>query len=365
MKSKKYIPLVIILTFIFILIYVILAVKPLGKDYKYNPEWKININNPTIKNIVNTENQAYFKLGQAMGYFTDDGDISYFKSFPSKAAISDYYFAPYSTDGKPITFYDNFGNEKGILEAPGFPRFYEDRIYVFEPGGNSFVMADNTGKTLWSVENTIPITAFSSKKKYTAVGYANGIINVINNSNGQIDLSYAPGGSDYPVILGLDISEDGQYIASISGHNRQRFVLSKRENNQPKIIYHDFLSSELYRPTIVQFCKNDTKIIYNYEAHLGIYDINTKENRNFNICNPTNKPLKPFDVKVLSIEETDNLILALGKNEQEYTVFILENTDTLIGQFTFEAETAFIRTLNNDFYIGKDSSISKISLHRE
>ena len=359
MKSKKSILVLIILTFIFILLYTILAARPLGVDHQFNPEWKINITNPTIKNIAPTNNYKSFKLGQSLGYFTEDGDIIFYKTFPSKAAVSDHFFATYSTDADKTIIYDYLGNEKGELEAAGFPNFFEDRIYVFLPGGNSFVMADSSGKTLWKVENTIPITAFSSKSAYTAAGYADGTIKIINNSTGIVEVNYAPGGSDYPIILGLDVSEDGQYIASISGHNRQRFVLSKKENNQPKIIYHRFLDSDVKQQTLVKFCDNDSKVIYNMEKSAGIYDLALKQDKIFNLKNKNS----PYDnTRLISISESDNLIFLLGKCKEAYTVYIFEKNNSLAGTFCFNASSAFLSIMNEELYIGKDLSISKISL---
>ena len=354
MKTKKHTPIYIFLAFLFIIIYIIFAVKPLGKEYQFTPQWRKNIATPSVKNVPAGTQKIYYKLGQSIGYFTEDGQITTFKSFPSKASISSDYYAIYTTEDSQITFYNNLNQEQGIFEISGFPYFEENRIFMFLPGGASFARCDSKGKVIWNNENTVPITAFSSKEKYTAAGYADGSIKIIDNDTGFETLCFAPGGSDYKVILGLDVSSNGEYIASVSGHNKQRFVLTKNEGKQPKIVYHTYLDSDMIRQTVVKFCKDDKRILYNYDGNLGIYNLETQKNSTIKI-----------DKTVIAVEETDSLIFVLGKKDKEYTVYIIEKTDTLEGSFTFEADTAFIKTFNNNLYVGQDTSISKVRISKE
>ena len=55
----------------------------------------------------------------------------------------------------------------------------------------------------------------------------------------------------------------------------------------------------------------------------------------------------------------------MGKEKNNYTVSIIDNTDTLEGSFSFTADSAFIHAEDNNIYLGKDSSISKISISKE
>lgn len=353
MKQKRHIGLAIFLLLLISIIYIILAAKPLNKEYTFTPIWKISIANPVL-NQSSLKTQSYFHLGQTLGYFDENGNISLFKTFASKVSISDSYFATYNSEAKNTEFFKADGSSAGIIEASGFPYFSNDLIYVFLPGGCSFSKCSETGKILWTFEGTFPITAFAAKEKFTAVGLSNGSIKVLNNENGSTEIDFAPGGSDYPVILGLDISEDGQYIASISGHKQQRFVLSHREENQQKIIYHRFFDHDSPYQTLVHFSKDGKRVFYNYYKGLGIYNLENKTEHSLEIKD-----------KLLSIEETDDLTLLLGKDKNNYTVSIIDNTDTLEGAFSFTADSAFIHAADNNIYLGKDSSISKIAISKE
>ena len=353
MKTKKHFGLAFFLIILLSATYIILSVKPLNKEYSFTPVWKINTSNPVISRTA-VKPQSYFHLGQTLGYFDEDGNISLYKTFPEKLSISDSYYATYSSEAENTEFFNPDGSKAGIIEACGFPYFSGNLIYVFLPGGSSFSKCSETGSILWTFEGTFPITAFSAKEKYTAVGLANGTIKVLNNENGMTEIDFAPGGSDYPVILGLDISEDGQYIASISGHRQQRFVLSRREENQQKIIYHKFFEHDSPYRSIVHFTKDGKRVFYNFYRGLGIYDLNSKSEQNLQIKD-----------KLISIEETDDLVILLGKEKTTYTVSLIDNTNTLEGSFSFTADSAFLHAADNNIYLGKDNSISKLAVSRE
>lgn len=350
---KKQVSFYIILTIIFTALYITFAAKPLAKEYQFTPVWKISTANPAVTDH-DGGSLMHFHLGQTLGYFTEDGKITAFQTFPDRASVSDFYYATYNAQSSDIPFFKSNGEQAGTIMASGYPFFQDDLIYVFLPGGSSFSKCDDSGKVAWTYEGVMPITAFAAKRLYTAAGFADGTIKVFNNQTGTVEVDYAPGGSDYPVILGLDISDDGQYVAAISGHNQQRFTLSRREESQQKILFHSFLSTDSPYRTLVHFCKNGSRVLYNYQGAVGIYDL--RQNRNTII---------PVKDKVISIKENEHFVYLLSKRESEYTVSVIEKTDTLEGSFSFTAQSAFISTDGASLYIGKDSTISRISVSQE
>lgn len=351
MKTAKRIRVFILLGAIFIILYLFFAAKPLAKEYQFTPVWNANISFPIQKVSALNEKPIHFHLGQTLGYFDSEGTITHFKTFPSKASVSDYYYATYDSSANNLPFYFPDGNQAGVIKASGYPYFAENLIYVFLPGGASFAKCDEEGNIAWQYEGVIPITAFSAKKKFTAIGLSDGTIKVFENETGTIQIIFAPGGSDYNVILGLDVSENGEYIASVSGHDQQRFVLSRKEGAQQKIIYHTFLQTDSPYRTLVHFCDDKKRVFYNYENNLGIFDLKTGKNS-----------VVTLKSKAVSIEESDDFLYLLSKKQNEYTVSMIENTNTLAGSFSFEAETAFIHAVDNNLYVGKDNSISRLTI---
>ncbi|MCF0241001.1 MAG: hypothetical protein HUK25_00090, partial [Treponema sp.] len=179
-------------------------------------------------------------------------------------------------------------------------------------------------------------------------------VKVFDNESGKVAVEYAPGGSDYGVILGIDISEDGQYIATVSGHDNQRFVLAKKENTQVRILFHEFLPNGLSVQQDIHFTKDGKSVFYNFNGGVGILNIEDAVNTRLDI-----------PARVISIEESDDLVFILGKNKNEYTVYICEKTNSIAGSFSFTADTAFIKAFGNKLYIGKDNSISKINITKK
>lgn len=355
MKNKQHVGLIVFLSFLFIILYVFLSAKPLAKEYQFIPQWTISTSNPTVKDISSIKDEKlYFHLGQTIGYFTKNGDLTLFKTFPGKVSISDNYYSIYETDSSNIEFFNCDNTLTGKIDINGFPYFVDNNIYVFIPGGASFAKCKTSGELNWTYEGTLPITAFAANQNFTTAGFADGSITVLNNSDGAVVSSYEPGGSDYPVILGLDISPDSKYVASISGRNPQRFVLSECNENQHKVIYHKFLESDSPYRTAVYFTKDSNRVLYDTKSNLGLYDISKNKNYTF-----------PIKDRVISFKENNNFIYILTNNKNTYTVYLIGNSNVLEGSFSFQANTAFIHTDDEHLYIGKDTSISCMLIDRE
>ena len=352
MKTKKDNSLAIILSIIFIVLYIILAAKPLAKEYSFTPVWKIDTTAKTQEDSAATA--IPFKLNQTAGYFSEDGKLLYAKPYPSKAAVSESFYSLYNTSGSEIPIYKKNGELYAKIQASGFPFFENDNLFVFLAGGSSFAKYSTEGKQQWLYEGIFPITAFKSTKKYTAVGFADGKIKLFDNQTGSVIMTYEPAGSNYPIVIGIAVSNDGQYIASVSGQEEQRFVIAKNENSKSKIIYHEFLESDLTRRTQVYFSQDGKRVLFDSGNKLGIYDFEKDKPYYVNI----NK-------QIISVEESENLIFLLGKAQNEYTVYLIEKTNVLEGSFTFNANNAFIKTYNEALYVGKDSTISKIAIERD
>lgn len=354
MKTKKSKTFKIVAIIFFCLIYIFIAIKPLATEYQFIPQWKIQTSNqPVIKDSTDAE-KLCFKLGQTMGYFDKDGNLYNFTSFPSKASISKDFYTYYSFNNKSTKIFTNDSKEKFTLNIQGFPYINDDKIFVFLPGGASISFIDNnTGKEKWNYSGSAPITAFSTTKNNCIIGFADGTINQFD-FDGNLIQSFTPGGSDYSVILGAGVSNSGEYAATISGQNKQRFVLTKKENFQTKIIFHEFIDSSLARQQLVKFNNTDEYVYYTHQNCFTIVDIKKEKSHHINVKGHT-----------ISIKESDTCVYLLTKEQNKYHVYAIEKPFTLMGKFNFEAESAFIEVQDNYLYVGKDSSISKLLVTRE
>jgi hypothetical protein len=353
MKTKKSIAFYVFLSILFCIAYIIFAARPLTTEYQFVPQWKIDTATQGLTPLSPGDVPLYYRLGQTAGYFTESGRLISLSTFPFKATISDSYFASYTADSPSVNFYRADGSSAGTITESGFPFFDEDRIFVFLPGGSSIVQCNADGSKKWQYGGTVPITAFDSSKNGCIIGFADGTVREIS-ADGKIRREFAPGGSDYSVILGAALSPDGSFIATVSGQDRQRFVLAKNDGTHSKIIFHEFLGQNDPHQRLVQFSRDSSIVWYNFSGGLGIADSEGKRHSHI-----------PVRGQALSLQEAGNMVFLLTRENSVYTVYAIEKFDTLCGSFTFNARSAFIRTAGDNLFVGKDTTISRMTLEKK
>ena len=350
MKTKKNIAFYVFLSILFCIIYVTFAARPLNTEYQFMPAWKIDTSTQAVSAPVPGDDALSFHLGQTIGYFTKDGRLTSVTTFPFKASISNSYFTSYTAENSSVKFYTPDGATAGTITESGFPFFVEDRIYVFLPGGSSFVRCNSDGSQKWQYGGTVPITAFNSSKAGCIAGFADGTVKELS-PKGEVVQDFSPGGSDYPVILGAALSSDGLSVATVSGQSLQRFVLAKRDGPQTKILFHEFVGENDPHQRLVQFSRDDKTVWYNFKDGLGVVDAAGRKHAHIAVKG-----------QALSLQEAGNIVFLLTKDGTEYTVYAIEKFDTLCGLFSFNAHSAFIRTDGDNLFVGRDTTISRITL---
>lgn len=354
MKKKR--NLLVPLCVLFSVAYILLAARPLKAELQFLPQWTIEVARNTGTAEKNDFRDAIpFRLGQTAGYVTADGIVLNVVTFPYKAAISPSYYAPYGTSDKAIAFFAPDGTKAGTITRTGFPFFAEDKQYLFLPGGAAFAKLDDGGQTQWMYESYAPITAFSASPGGCVAGYADGTI-ISFGDDGTVDQQFAPGGSEYPVILGADISPSGQLIACVSGQDAQRFVIAKKSSSHTEIIHHEYLQTQTTRQKIVKFSRDESTVFYDRSDGIGVTDCKTGKSR-----------LIPVSGHILSMQEAGKtrIMFVLSKSGTTYTVQVIEPFGIAAGSFSFEAQTACIAVRDNDLFVGKDNTISRIRLVRQ
>ena len=338
---------------IFILAYIFLAVRPLEKKLDLKPEWTISVSEQTAEPNGDSRKLFAFKTETAMGYYTPDGKIVSFIPLEKKSTISADFWTVYDRDAENTPFFTPQNVQSGTLDKAGFPFFTANGLFVFHPGGASFSCHDTQGKTLWVHENYAPITAFDSSSAGCAAGYADGNL-ICLDKEGNVCADFYPGGSDTQIIFGAALSENGKYCASVSGLHKQRIVVVEIENDNTKIIYHEYLKDEFTEQTLVDFSSDGKYAFFNTKS--GLISVLINERRSFFI---------PFKGKILNIAEfgSDDIFYVLDKKDSTYTVTVLCSGRYNKGSFSFEASSAFLQAGSGSVYVGRDNRISKMSLN--
>lgn len=353
MKTKKKLSFYVLISFIFCLFYIIFAVRPLNTEYEFSPVWKIDVSTPQNKEFGKTDKLLPFKLGQSMGYFTKDGAVADFISYPYKSSISENCYTFYNANNSNAEIYNPHGEKLCTVNESGFLKIYDGRIFNFLPGGTAFSAYDMNGVKLWEYGGAIPITAFGSSAGGTVAGFADGSIRVFK-TDGTIRQHFTPGGSDIPVILGAAISPDGDYIAAVSGQKRQRFILAKIEDAKTKVVMHEFIGEADAAQRLVKFSADGSAVYYNSKDMLGAVKVEDGSSVHLKI-----------EGQAINMQESSGCVFILTKKKNKYTVYTVEKFASLLGHFSFNADTAFILAEKNRLYVGRNTSISCIAVDKK
>lgn len=334
-------------------LYIILAIRPLSKELHFKTVWTID-STKVSSSLDDTpqEDLIPFKAGQVLGYFSSKGKLHLLTTFPYKATVSQKDYSIYGTGDKSIEIFSNLGEKTGNIDLQGFPFFQNEKKYLMLPGGNSFAALNDSGQLLWKFENYVPITAFSTSPSAVVVGYADGSV-ITFDDQGKIESNFYPGGSKYPAILGVAVSDDASMTAAITGQENQRFVLAKKDGALTKILYHEYLESQTKRQVLIKFSLDSSHCYYAHNDCLGVFNLTTQKANHI-----------PIQGQILSIQETADKksVFVLSKKDSLYSLTLLQNYDLYAGKTTFKAQNAFIIVKDNSLFVVKDSSISRIDI---
>ena len=291
MPLKDRIRLLVLAILVSFILYFFISTKPLNDDLCFFPLWsssiekevelKKNTQLDTDKNEKNqkiknpTQEKLYpFLINNRFGYFSSNGKILFLNEIDKKVSASSTYWCQYDFASKEAEVYTPNGELVTTIKASGFPYIMEDKIYLFTPGGYGVSEYGKDGKKLWHYSHTAAITAFNASKKGSVIGYSDGKL-VYVDSRGNEVFNFYPGGSAYQVIAGVALSEDGSFIACVSGIDKQRIMLIRIMDKQYKIVKHEYLHGNLYRQVFVAFDSDSSYAIFESSEGIGIVDCNT------------------------------------------------------------------------------------------
>ena len=360
MKNKKNVIALIWVALAIVIIYAFIAFRLTKSEIQFLTKWTFSLDETTLPS--ESEQLVSFRLGNTLGYFSPAGNFAYKYEIPllktgkfANASISSDYWTIFDNENPNFTICKPDGSKLVTISAQGNPFLQENRLFLFTKGGSSFIHYDLQGKELWRSEGYVPIISFSSSAEGTVVGYADGEIRCLTNS-GDLAFSMYPGGSSYPVVLGVDISDSGEYVACVSGIDAQRFVLIRRNGNQQKVVFHEYLDGNVKENVNVYFTQDSNYVYYNFENSLGIVDCKKLTSKHLSVKG-----------KVLKISEipSENVAFVLSKQGEDCTITIIEGMSNILGTYEYKANNTFISAQDDKLFIGADDKISCIQVVKQ
>jgi hypothetical protein len=364
------------------LIYVFAAARPVPEETVLAARWlsSLESNYPIYINDFSSNRNAEengssspqilvpFELGSRFGYVGDDGRFTVNQLKKGRVSLSDGYWTEYDALPESVQIRDPLNQPVLEIENPGgYPLFLDNRIYVLGDEQNSLSAIDQGGKVLWTHDFPAPLTCIDGAAGYVLAGTLDGVVELLDPSGGSLIPAFEPGGSRLSVILGCAISGDASRLAIVSGIDDQRFLLLERSGDTYKVVFHEFLGDGFRREVYVAFIENDSRVAYEREGGLGLYEISSR----------TSIAL-PLDGEIASMDNTGGgrYLFAIitagpqdlsggssgGKPWKRFVVIRLPGT--IVINAPFRSESAFFDRRGDGLFVGGDSTLAYFELRK-
>jgi len=356
-KEKK-VYFVILAVFAFIA-YTLLAAQPVPPETILTNNWLKTLDNSyDEEETLRSGFLIPFRLGNRFGYVSNDGRLFLNKKQEHTVSLSPEFWAEYEEAPVSVTIHDPLSDNELSLENPGgYPLFIDGRIFLISKDQTSLKELSRTGEVLWQYDFEAPLTCIDAAGGFVLAGTLDGMIDLLDSGGNPVFPSYAPGASRIPVILSCRISSDGSKIAVISGIDKQRFLfLELYGNNDYRVTHHEFLEGEGFRREMqMAFIGNDTRVVFEQESGLGIYDVRSRST----ITLPLHGQLE-----ILDEEGGDGLFFYIhsGSNRGEKRFIALKLPDKELLNVPFKSEVSFLTRRGNELYIGGGMTLACFTL---
>ena len=336
------------------LAYLFIAAKPITSEFTLQKEWSINLdekNPPNDEVAANSDNLIPFFIGNHYGYIAPNGTLMAKKSIQNNQLISitPKIVSVWNPIPDTLTIESAVPDQTITIKDPmGYPYLVDDRIFLIGKDQDSVALINKGGNTEWSYAVGSPITALDCRADRLLIGTLDGTIYLLS-LKGELLFTFQPGGSRLSVIAGGALSSDGNYIAVISGIDRQRFILLEKASQTYKVLHHQFLDSDFRRPVLVQFVQNNQYVLFEGKTNALVFDIHKRKIHEV----PLNAPLLAIE----TIAQSNLVFMLTGKDLQKQLI-VLRLPDRKLITAPFVSRESFIYTAGNHIILGSDSVIA-------
>lgn len=353
-KGRR-ITIAVLVMVVMILAYFFVCAEPLSTELSAVPRWRVNIAvTPEAKFSADSSADTLLSYSTETrhGYFWPDGRIAFMADAP--AVISDKSYVVSDKDGTGSQLRTP-GLKTGVPIAASLPFFASEKLYSAEMDGTGFAAWDEAGHKLWSYTFPCQLSAFSASDALVVGGTVDGWLEGVT-PDGHKAFSFAPGGSRLPVILGLGISRSGDWIAAISGIDRQRLVVLGRGGADFRVTSHRYLDSDYREPVRVIMLSDDRHVLYRRPDGIGVWSVDGKVDEVL--------PVKAddFDVHVDTARGIAYLIARRG-HKSEIVVFRLPAT--VLGRISLPDSSEFVRFVGSSAYVGDKAWLARFDFVEE
>jgi hypothetical protein len=365
--NKKKVSFVILAVFAFIA-YTFLAAQPVPRETVVAGSWLRSLSEPVPEWSPESGALIPFTLGNRYGYVSDTGRLLLNREQERTVSIAPEFWAEYDSAPLSLSIQNTQTNSALALENPGgYPLFLDGRIFLVRRDQTSLGELSPSGEVLWKYEFEAPLTCIDAARGYVLTGTLDGVIDLLDSNGNQIFPSYTPGASRIPVILGCRLSSDGSKIAIVSGIGQQRFLfLELYGTNDYRVTHHQYLEGEGFRREVrMAFIGNDSRVVFEQEAGLGIYDVESRAL----VTRPLSGRLAgmvPLRLEALDEEGGDDILFYISSSPArgEKRFVVLKLPDRELANVPFKSEDAFLARRGNKLFTGGGTALAGFTLEK-
>jgi len=339
------------------LIYFFAAAKPVPEETVLRRRWLTSFESgdPSMMEGEKPETSPGepipFLLAGRYGYVGEGGVFTLNVKRKGGVSISERRFAEYEAVPQSINVFDPQKKLVMTIKNPGgYPVFLDNRVFLVGSEQNSITALDSQGNERWTHVFSGPLTCVDAAGGFLLAGSLDGVVELLDEDGNTAAAPFEPGGSRLSIILGCALSQDASRCALVSGVDDQRFLLLEWSGDTYKVAYHEFISDGYRKPVRVAFVDGDTRVAYEREGGIGVYDITNRVNA-----------FLPLEGEVCAMDEAENgkLLFLVSDQGDEHKLFAaVEFPDTLLFKAPFKSNSDFLGRRGNRVYLAGDNSLA-------
>jgi len=199
------------------------------------------------------------------------------------------------------------------------------------------------------------LSAFSSGEAIVVGGTVDGWLEGVSPDGGRV-FSFAPGGSRLPVILGLDVSRSGDWVAAVSGIDRQRLVVLGRGGADYRVASHRYLESDYREPVRVIVMDDDRHVLYRRPDGIGVWSVDGAVDGLL--------PVKADDFDA-AIDEATGVAYIAARRGDKAEIVAFRLPDTLLGRIALPDNCEYIRFSGSSAFVGGRTWLARFDFVEE
>ena len=323
---------------VMILAYFFVCAEPLTTELSAVPRWRVDIAATAGSKLPadkSADDLLSYSTDSRHGYFWPDGRIDKSYVISARDGTGSVLKVPGVSAELPI--------------ASSLPFFASGKLYSAEADGTGFAAWDEAGLKLWSYTFPCQLSAFSAGGALAVGGTVDGWLEGVT-TDGRKAFSIAPGGSRLPVILGLGVSRSGDWIAAISGIDRQRLVVLGRGGTDFRVTSHRYLDSDYREPVRVIMMSDDRHVLYRRPDGIGIWSVDGKVDEVL--------PVKADDFDI-HLDEERGIAYLVARRGHKSEIIVFRLPATLLGRISLPDSSEFVRFVGSSAYVGDKAWLAR------